>query len=383
MSILLSPTQPSAREPAVRTAAATGRFEAEAFVQSLRALAARALQRMYLPEAEAFAFTLGREGNALRLAGRSDRYTAISLIGLTALHEPLPSLPPAASICARLLDRVPGLSSLGDTALIAWAAALTGCDPSRAWTRLRELESGDAPVAVVDLAWALTAACVVGDDRLDDLRGQLARRLLAARNPASHLFRHHTSGGGLRSHVACFADQVYPIQALAAFGRVAGDSRALDAAVRCAERICALQGRDGQWWWHYDHRTGDLVEGYPVYAIHQDAMAPMALLELERAGGGRYREWIDRGLSWLHSAPELNGDSLIDRDSGMVWRKVARREPAKAARALQAAASRVSRRLRVPALDAVFPAGVVDYEDRPYHWGWFLHAWRTTEHGAR
>ena len=60
--------------------------------------------------------------------------------------------------------------------------------------------------------------------------------------------------------------------------------------------ICELQGPDGQWWWHYDTRTGKVVEGYPVYSVHQDSMAPMALLDLEDAGGPQHSEAITRGL---------------------------------------------------------------------------------------
>ena len=34
--------------------------------------------------------------------------------------------------------------------------------------------------------------------------------------------------------------------------------------------ICTVQGNSGQRWWHYDSRTDRVVEGYPVYSVHQD-----------------------------------------------------------------------------------------------------------------
>jgi hypothetical protein len=104
-------------------------------------------------------------------------------------------------------------------------------------------------------------------------------------------------------------------------------------------------------------------------------MAPMALLAVERAAAIDVGSPIARGLDWLMQAPELGGGSLIDESADMIWRKVARREPGRLSRYAQAAASRLHPTLRTPGLDSLFPPGVVDYEDRPYHLGWLLHAW--------
>jgi hypothetical protein len=101
----------------------------------------------------------------------------------------------------------------------------------------------------------------------------------------------------------------------------------------------------------------------------------MALLALAAAGGPRMDAHIARGLSWLASAPELKDGSLIDPAAHMVWRKVARREPGKTSRYIQSATARFLPSLRAPGLDRLFPPGEIDYEDRPYHYGWLLYAW--------
>src|SRR5918992_1100760 len=147
---------------------------------------------------------------------------------------------------------------------------------------------------------------------------------------------------------------------------------ALAAAKAVAERICALQGPAGQWWWHYDARTGQVVEGYPVYSVHQHAMAPMALLDLAEAGGTRHTAAIRTGLHWI-TAPAETGESLIDEELALVWRKVARNDPRKLVRGLRALSTRA--RLRLVPLDHVFPPTVVDRECRPYELGWLLYAW--------
>ncbi|MCH8861777.1 MAG: hypothetical protein IID51_04615 [Proteobacteria bacterium] len=115
------------------------------------------------------------------------------------------------------------------------------------------------------------------------------------------------------------------------------------------------------------------MEEFPVYAIHQDAMGPMALLDLQAACGVEHRHALEQSLNWLTHSPELNG-TLIDEEAGVVWRKVARHEPGKLVRSIQAVVSRAHPALRVPGLGSVFRPGRVDWESRPYHFGWLLYA---------
>jgi hypothetical protein len=345
-------------------------------IERLRNVGGSALPRMYSPAAGRYVFTVRRDNAALRPDGASDRYTAITLIGLAADgfgRTPLPYEP--ATLASALVESLPRCTNLGDAALIAWAARAVGIDSTPAWAHVRRLFERRPAHPTVEVSWALAAATLDPRGTDEPFRARLAAHLLTAWHPAGRLFGHTAGGQTARSHVACFADQVYPIFALARYAAAHNDLAALDAAAGCGRRICDLQGPAGQWYWHYDPRSGAVVEGYPVYAIHQDAMGPMALRALKDAGGGDFDAFIDEGLDWLGRAPELGGGSLIDDAAGMVWRKVARREPLKVSRFVQAACSRVHAGLRAPGLDVLFPPVAVDWEDRPYHWGWFLYAW--------
>ena len=62
-------------------------------------------------------------------------------------------------------------------------------------------------------------------------------------------------------------------------------------------------------------------------------------------------------------------------DLPITWRKVARNDPRKLTRGLRAASTRMAPRMRVAALDRVFPPGPVDHECRPYELGWLLMTW--------
>jgi hypothetical protein len=380
----VTPTSPTLDPPSEPSATAFGPI-----VTRLRAMARRGLARMFRADRGLFAFRVRRDLGEVVVEGVSRRYTAISLIGLASESaEDCAAVLSGRSreeVCGRLLEEVGTFESLGDVALTLWAAqALGHPGHGRALARLVALEPVAKAWPVVELAWAVSAVCGA-DGAPRELRAGAAGRLLAAQNPRSGLFPHLVGASplGLRAHVGSFADQIYPVHALSRYHRVSGDPEALQAARRCAERLCLLQGPAGQWWWHYDHRTGRVIEAYPVYAVHQDAMAPLGLFALEEAGGGPVRDPVRRGLDWLERAPELGGGSLIDGDADLIWRKVARREPRKLSRGLQAAASRLHPGLRVPGLDALLPPGDVDHEDRPYHLGWLLHAWRAPAAASR
>jgi hypothetical protein len=344
----------------------------------VRQLSYSGLRRMYAPGERLFVFRLRLTPRGIVAEGLSHRYTAIALIGL-ANDPAVPSVlanHTSVDVCARLIDELPGVGNMGDAALTLWASQTVGhAGARRALNRLRELEPlGTHPT--VEVAWALASLCTSSESPDAALRDRLAERLVASCAP-SDIFPHVLGGArtGPRAHVACFADLVYPVHALSRYARLTGDGRARDVVQRVAQNMCELQGRDGQWWWHYDVRTGRVIEGYPVYAVHQDSMAPMALLEAQEATGVPTSHAIRRGLDWLERSPELGGGSLIDVRHDIIWRKVARREPNKLSRRLQAAASGVHDALRVPGLDMTFRPNRIDFEDRPYHLGWILYAW--------
>jgi hypothetical protein len=358
-----------------------------ASVHGLLSLATLGLQRMYLPESQDFVQTVrqvpGPEGPRLVREGTSLRYAAIAANGLYRCDESVQRAVLAGAtavgltrtVAAKALDS----ADPGAIALAAWAATENEKRlDADLFDRLREILSSGEPLAVVDVAWMLTAAVAAGFlGETEDLVETSRDLLLAYQGPAG-IFPHAlpaASLGRVRAHVGCFADQVYPIQALARCAAAYGDADSLVAANLCARRICDLQGQAGQWWWHYDSRGDSVVEGFPVYSVHQHAMAPMALMDLFDAGGDEHSDAIDRGVRWLTTHPEILED-LVDPRVGVVWRKVGRREPAKAVRKLNALTTAIRPGMTTPGLDRAFPTTKVDYECRPYELGWLLYAWQ-------
>lgn len=356
---------------------------AQAAVEGLRA--------MYLPESREFVQTTrgrpGPDGPTLAGEGTSLRYGAIVALGLG--HS-------AKKVQMRVLDgqtlndliesivsRAASSKDPGAVALAAWAAAEAGgVFAASLFPQLACLLRAGAPLPTVDTAWMLTAAIAARD--LGDTEAVITSaqdRLLAAQG-AEGIFSHAlpaSSQGHWRAHVGCFADQIYPIQALARLHQVTGDEKALEAANSCARQICGLQGPQGQWWWHYDARTGAVIEGFPVYSVHQHGMAPMGLADLRDAGGDDHTSEVLLGLKWIDTHPETV-EPLVDDRLGVIWRKVGRREPPKAVRRLKAVTTAVRPGLHPPLLDRLMPPGPIDHECRPYELGWLLYAWCDERH---
>lgn len=331
--------------------------------------------------------TLEHSGTrTLENRGTSTRYAAITALGARLLPEERQRAVlgghTAEDFTGLLVQRLPATTDLGDAALIAWAAAETGHPKlSDALDRVAVLDAGGGPRHTVEAAWVLSALVAArASADVEPLISAARDRLLAARTGGGPLFAHATGPGLLpwyRAHVACFADQTYPLQALARLHASGGDPEALAAADACAARICALQGDGGQWWWHYDARTGGVIEGYPVYSVHQHAMAPTALFDLADAGGTDFTPAVHRGLAWMAAPPELpaGGEPLIHDDLGVTWRKVYRGDPRKAVRAARGLTTRAVPGLRLAPLDRMYRPAALDRECRPYEFGWMLYAW--------
>jgi hypothetical protein len=368
--------------------------DAAELVDRLCALALDGLPAMYRADTDEFVFTraAGDATATPQQRGTSTRYAAIVALGAHWLgadqQRQVLGGHTVAEYVGLLIGRLPRVRNLGDAALIAWAAAQAGHDElPRALSALEELDDRRKPQYVVEAAWVVAALAAARASA--DVEAHLAAardRLLGSRHAGRSLFPHATARGLLpwyRSHVACYADQVYPIQALARLHRSGDDPAALRAATACADRICELQGNGGQWWWHYDARTDDVVEGYPVYTVHQHAMGPMALLDLTEAGGPSYREAIERGLRWITDPTELRGvegaEDIVRPEHAVTWRKVYRGDPRKVVRAAKGLTTRVLPGRRLSGLGRMFRPLAVDRECRPYEFGWLLFAWLNRE----
>lgn len=370
------------------------------------------------------AFADAANPSGLRLEGTSERYSAMSLIGL-ARQAALGRHPDfdTGPIADRLHGWAASAAALGDAGLVLWAEVLRE-DPRAEDTAAAMLRRRDEPFAkdhdlpsmetgflLIGLAEAVREG--VGGATVATLAADVAGRLTGNQHPITGLFsfgrrlrRKNLHRARMDWRLGSFASQVYPTMGFAALACAIGDATSRDVALLCADRLCQLQGDEGQWWWVYSpHRipaSGPAVR-YPVYTVHQDAMGPMALCTAgfaaredcdpiagkpgaakpgaAKPGAGkpsaeqRYGAAIERSLAWFDDRPECATAELIDDRRGAVWRAVQHDDPDTTER-LGLSRRELARMGRTAWLSSVdkrpLSGGFVCPECRPYHLGWIL-----------
>jgi hypothetical protein len=305
--------------------------------------------------------------------------TLICLLGLDRAGVTVEGLDPRAALDA-VIVRLRQQRQHGAAGLALWVAAIVDGPPATEVLDRVGLPAQPAwldRLTTMELGW-LASGLAHEQSRSAARDGAppplvaAALEALVARQQPSGLLGHATPRGPLvdrlRSGVANFADQVYPLQALA-FATLVGAAGAAQPAARLAAALADRQGPQGQWWWHYQAASGRVVSRYPVYSVHQHGMAPMALAALAHvyADDDRWLGAAASGRRWLWDN-EL-GRSLVDDSLPTIWRSVERAEswPARVGR-------RVGYVVRQGADADARPRLRLNRETRPYEWAWQLYA---------
>jgi hypothetical protein len=359
-----------------------------AHVRTLCEVSLRRLPKML--DARTGLFVQRVDGEHLRPSSVSVRYSAFSALGLERAEEAGldVGLDPGGVYVALDAAR-PRIESSGDLGLVLWASARR--ERGLAERALADLlgfgtltaRRDEAAYRSTELAWVVTGlaealAAGIGPEREVRARLDAATVLLLGNRGRSGLLafaRSERDGprARLQQKLGFFDAQVYSILALLRRHAVVGDPESRDVASALGRQLLSHQQPLGQWPWHYNASTGELVDVYPVYSVHQDAMAPAALLALERAVGLSTTDAVARGVEWLFGANEL-GVNLVDTEKQVIWRSIRRRRPLGAliyplkAASLLGASSSLASSLAAPSLLQI------DDEMRPYHAGLCLYA---------
>jgi hypothetical protein len=310
----------------------------------------------------------------------SPRYTLITLLGLHKYEKAGNKFPiTLETILESVNKKAKEFNSIGDIGLHIWALSLLAPDKLQQYYDTKSLLNSlktciDAKNCLTtEIAWFLTGlsqACLTLPKSTEQWKKLAIRthNMLNNNYYGKGIFGHMNScsiKGRIRGRIGCFADQVYPILALSTFSKI-HDNSAVNNALECAKTICKLQGAQGQWWWHYDAFTGKVIGQYPVYATHQNGMAPMALFALNEVSDIDFSKAIYKGLGWINKSNEIEFD-FIDAKNNVIWRCLQQNK-------YKMYLQKIKSFLLKPNDNRNQKKLVINRQCRPYHLGWLLYA---------
>jgi hypothetical protein len=359
------------------------------FYAQVQAMCAARLREALSPESALFSRQL-RAGRWASTRGSEDvTSTAICLLGIhRAGIDPIRiDLVPHRTVDAMVNQgrrrRYPGAYGLILWANAVWDRLPTQELAARLGLPLWEPTRWVPTITTMEAAWVVSGLAHdvmrVGGPARDAL-ADAVRALVSRFDQRTQLFWHCAPRAPLvqrvRRGVANFADQIYSVQALAFAAIVLGDVAILRVAEACASRLIEHQGPLGQWPWHYDPRDGGVTRFFPVYSVHQYGMAPMALAALAAAGAAPRTDAVERSVGWITNN-ELK-IPLLDVKAGTIWRDI---EP------VERLGPKWIRQARsvIGVKSLMQTAGTelaINFETRPYEWGWCLYAGAIAEGDA-
>ncbi|MBM3334231.1 hypothetical protein FJY63_06180, partial [Candidatus Sumerlaeota bacterium] len=315
-------------------------------------------------------------GTLVRNAANEYRYSLNSLLGLNKVRKQGVDLPwNLEGIYARYVRDVgrPYVNP-ANAAMTMWVAAELGIPlPAPVNDRVAKyLENPQTWRTWEAQAFGWMILSLVASATPNDLEraAKLVRFVLERlRDERTGLFRYCSNG--FRKNQASFGGMAYLTWALLRYGRRVGERAALDAGLAACRSLIELQGPQGQWPWMINVRSATVSDWYQVYSVHQDAMAPLFLLEALDLGCPEAREAIMRGFNWIVGENEMGQNMVCNRHS-MIYRSVIRKGRfEKAARFVRMLRSDYLRyRDRIASAEHLR----INPECRSYHLGWMLYA---------
>jgi hypothetical protein len=306
------------------------------YINDLVQLAIHGLNDLYHESNLEFSERKILNNNIITIKGMNVRYTLINLIGLhkAASNDFTISIKSRIDLKSILRNQITNLShyeSAGDIGLLLWAASLISPDdintilPKINFGNILNIYNDAKTKNTMELSWLLIGILMASTfnktfkSSISNLPSKLYQ-VLRNNYRGNGVFKHISNeslNGKLKNNAGNFADQVYSIYAFVLFSKIMKYEEALLIAEATAQKICELQGNNGEWMWQYSSKNGDVISQYPIYSIHQDALAPIALYSIQAATGKSYEKYIFKGFDWLFKNP-LSTDMVCNKHNA-VW----------------------------------------------------------------
>ncbi len=188
-------------------------------------------------------------------------------------------------------------------------------------------------------------------------------------NETTLLPKHELS---LRGNFVSFGGITYFLMALTHYARTFNDNSIKTLFDESVKRVLLLQGKNGEWPWFIDSSTGNVMDWYQTYSVHQDSMAMLFLLPAFDSGVEGTEDAICKSYKWLFGNNQLQ-KAIMNQDPFFIYRSIKQNQFAeRPMRIIKSVTNKIMRRnanLKDP------QSLVINKECRSYHIGWIIYAW--------
>ncbi len=305
-------------------------------MNSLVNISLKAIEEMFIDSSKSFYSKRKLKRNKVVNRGEFQRYNLIALLGLykASVHG-LKTKINIEEVIDYQINYVQKYKSIGDIGLLLWLVSLANPEklvyilPKINFNTVLEDYNDAKKQMTTELSWFLIGllSATIFNKNFSAVIKDLPQQ-------AYQIIRNNYGGNGIFAHngknkfqlfsrkrIGTFSDQVYSIYAFTMYAKVFRNKEALMIAMECADKLAGKQGEYGQWWWHYDSSTGEVISKYPVYSVQQDALAPMAFLAVQRATGKNYTDYINKGINWLFSNNELRA-RIVNENKKLIYQSI-------------------------------------------------------------
>ena len=350
-------------------------------LDTLVKVAIKGLRSMFDSGTRMFCERSVKQGLTMKNEGRSYWETMNALLGLNEAYHYDLSIPlDTLALTRECVKQAELVQSIRDVGLQLWLIArsipeeLNDVYDRVALPDLLDRANASGRVTTKDLCLLLIGLSEIrlsdGDEPvyLDDL-AYMTRQLLFVNYGGFGVFRSINRGTGLskrRGEYGRFIDQALAIYAFTRYSRAFNDEHSIEIALDCARNMAQQQGEFGQWWSLYEVDGGAVARTYPIYAMHQDALAPLALFAITELTGEDFNEHVNLGIQWLYQRNELNLQ-FVNTSMGVIWEGVHDSKTKLYAEEGGVVVNLRPQRNKKKVLNTAF-------ECRPSHLGWLLYA---------
>lgn len=222
---------------------------------------------------------------------------------------------------------------------------------------------------IQDLSWAAWGTTTYAVKTGKALVYQRARELIEMlitqfMHPQTFFPFHHR---GFRGGFISFGGIAYFLAALAHFACQFDDDPVRSVCCQAMHRVIARQGVGGEWAWFFNAYTAKVMDWYPIYSVHQDAMALLFLLPAQDWNVSGAETAIQKSLDWFKGYPMIQTQPFFIHRS--LRRQARWQRPVRLVRALGHTIRGTEDVLVSPSQRVIHP------ECCSYHLGWLLYVW--------